>query len=128
MATATNTAAIVFEAAPADAVGDDATHYGIWDAATNGNFLGGDTIGTNPTPLELGERYEIEASSITLTFLRGTDGFTEEMAKRQRDGAVSGTLYISVHDGDPGTTGANEITDLDRATIAESGWTKADTA
>ena len=127
MATATNSGAITWEAAPQTAIDGnaDATHIGLWTALTNGNFLGGEAIGTDLSALILGEKYSIAASGLTIT-VPNTD-YTSAGGQRVVGGMVSTIIYVSVHSADPGGTGANEITDLARVSIAAgaTGWTIA---
>ena len=124
MAQATNTNAVNFEPASQEAVdaNADATHVGLWTAETGGLFLWGAAIAGDPAALELGERYRIEPGVLVITQSAGP-GETEAMAKRGIAGRIAGTLYVSVHSGDPGVTGENEITQISRASITAANWT-----
>lgn len=46
-------------------------------------------------------------------------------ANRLLDYEFSSTVYIGLHDGDPGSTGANEIAGVDRQAVAAAGWSEA---
>ena len=117
---AQNTAAVLF---PVGSAGDDATHYGFWTALAGGTFLGGKAITANVAALGAGERYRFPATMLEITANEGD--FNDAMANRALDGMIAGTLYISIHDSDPGTTGANEIAGATRQSIAAAGWTES---
>ena len=126
-ATASNTAAVQSAAAPAGAVGDDATWINTWDALTGGNSLGRQSISTNPDALALGDRYEFPAGDLVFTQPEGT-GETNHMSERKLRGAVDGGVWVSWHTGDPGAAGtANTITEIARTPIAATGFTFART-
>ena len=124
MATAVN-AAKSFAAADAAAVGEDATYIGIWTASSGGTFLWGRPITTNRAALVLGQQYQLAAGAVVITQNIGT-GETEAMAVRALNGKLAGTLYFAVHDGNTGSNGANEITDIDRISITLNEWTIAE--
>ena len=124
MATATNTAGIQYGVATT--AGTDVTHYGLFTAASGGTFLLGDAITGNPSPIAIGERYQFAASALVLTLPEGD--FTPAAAARAIQGFVDeGTVYVSLHSGDPGGTGASELTDTwySRQSVVAAGWTVA---
>lgn len=123
MATAINSGLIEWEPAPTGAINDVPSHIGLWTALTGGTFLGGDAIGNTVTALVLGEKLQISALALTLTIPDGAD-FTPAMALRMVNGMISSSIYISVHEGDPGDTGASAIP-LARQEVATGGWTTA---
>ena len=122
MATARNTADITFDQSASGANGQVASHIGIWTAATGGTLVATHAVGTTPSGLALGERLQIAATSLTLTVPTGD--FTSNMATRGINGLIAGTLHVSANTGTPATT-ANQITALDRESIASTAWTLA---
>ena len=125
MATAINTNAVIFAGAPSAAVGEDATHFGVWTARDGGTFITGDVVGGNPAALELGDKYEFESGALVVTVPMGDD-FSAAGAEWVLQGkflSANSDTWVSVHDGDPLLTGANEMTDIIRVRI--SAWTVA---
>ena len=61
---ATNSGAITFPQATADWT--QATHFGLWDAATAGNFLGGGALDTPKTVLS-GDTAEFASAALTVS-------------------------------------------------------------
>jgi hypothetical protein len=61
---ATNSGAITFPQATANWT--QATHFGLWDAATAGNFLGGGVLDTAKTVLN-GDTAEFAGAALTVT-------------------------------------------------------------
>ena len=118
MAQAVNTAAVLFAAGNA---GDDTTHVGLWTALTGGTFLGAQAITADTAALQAGERFRLPASAVVITFPEGD--FRPAMAVRGVNGIIAGTLYLSLHSADPGTTGANQIAGTARQAIALADWT-----
>ena len=124
-ATAVNTAAVQSAPAPSGAVGEDATWINLWDALAGGNNLGRQAISTNPDPLALGDRYELSAGALVLTQPEGT-GETNHLSERKIRGAVSGSVWVAWHTGDPGADGtANPVTGIARTPIAATNFTFA---
>ena len=120
-ASITNSAIINYNVA--DAAGVDATHIGLYTALTSGTFLGGVAMTSNTSVIQDGERYRFAASAITFTVANGD--FTAAMAEKLANGAVLGGLFISLHTGDPGSNGADEVTPswYARASVAANAWT-----
>ena len=116
MAILANTNAVDFQAADAAAVGEDATHVGLYSAANGGDFYGARPIPTDPAALVLGDMYQLPAGMVRITLPRGN--FEEPFAVRILNLAAALTLYAAVHDG---AAVGNEITDVDR--VAISVWT-----
>ena len=73
MATATLNANIDFATGN---VGEDATHYSLWDALTGGNKLSDGTLTNNPDALTANQFYQIESGDIVFTLPEGADGLT----------------------------------------------------
>ena len=126
MATARNTAAVLSDHAPADAVGDACTFISVWDAETGGNFLGSQSITTETDPLVLDERFRITAGGIVLTQPTSTQE-TAKLAVRALRGRI-GTqgLWIRYHSGDPGSDGSANAIPVARTNIPTSNWTFAE--
>ena len=108
MATATSNREIAFAGASGSSIGDDITWLGLWLTASGSTgFLSGIQVSNNPDALALGEVYYIAAGGLVITQTAGSSE-TEAMAIRALRGRLDGTLYLAEHEGDPGTTGANE--------------------
>ena len=122
-ATAKNTNAVDSAAASGNA---DATHFGLFDASTGGNFLQGGSLGNDPAALRSGDKYRIPANALTLTEANPAGG-TSHAAERAVRGRIAGGVWVSWHSGDPGTNGANAISTVARTQIAASGFTVART-
>ena len=116
---AENAAEILF---PAGTSGDDATHYGFWTALNGGTFFGGKAITSNVAALSAGDRYRFPAGTVRIVAEDGE--FTDAMAERMLDGAIAGTIYVSLHDAAPGDTGVNEIAGQVRQAMSAADWTK----
>ena len=99
------------------------THFGVWDASTGGNFLGGDNLTTARTPL-LGSDVEFANQAFSLTVPHGGD-VTDEGARDLLRGWGNQTLYFSLHTADPGQTGANELSGSGYARAGNSSWSYA---
>lgn len=63
-ATTANEAPVQFEADGGD--WSEATHFGVWDAASAGNFLGGGALGT-PKTVEDGDTATFDTGALTIT-------------------------------------------------------------
>ena len=126
-ASASNTNVVHSIAAPAGAVGDDATWINAWDALNGGNNLGRQQISTDPDALALGDRYQFAAGALVFTQPEGP-GETNHLSERKVRGAVAGGVWTSWHTGDPGAAGtANLIAEITRTPIAAAGFTFART-
>ncbi len=68
--------------------GDDATHWKIFDAATGGNVLWRAALSNNPAALTQNQFYRVRANQAAITQPVGSDGATEEFAKRELAGAL----------------------------------------
>ena len=124
MAKAVNTSAITFPVVTAR--GADATHWGIWDALTGGNFLYGGVNTDDTAALELGDNFRFSAGMLEIEQVQSAAArITERGAQRAIRGMITGTLYVSAHSSNPGITGAGEITanGMTRVAISAAGWT-----
>ena len=94
MAARYNTAAIRSAPVPQTAVNDVPTHYSLWSAATDGNFLQSGPLSRRPSALQLGERIEVGIGEL-----------------RMVKGAASGDLVaaIQVTNGGSGYTSAPTV-------------------
>ena len=126
-ATMTYNAAAQFPAA--QTAGDDMTHYGLWSTESGGTFYGPESgaVSNDPDALDVGDRWQIAAGEIVLTFSNGDMGAA--WAKKNADLMAAETLYLSAHTGAPGSTGANEATHTGYARIAltPANWVTAQT-
>ena len=125
MAVARNSAEISWPGATGTAIGQDGTYVGLNSALSGGDFYAGIQISNDPMPLALGEVYYIAASGLAITQTAATNE-TEAMAQRALRGRLLGTLYYSIHTGNPGTTGANESA-LARVSVAGTAFAYTDT-
>ena len=111
MATASNKQALVFDDNVTTAWTAAPTHFGIWDHATatgEVNFYGGGMIaGSSATP-GVGARVAFAVGGVRIRVTGGTNESQDEAV----NGLIDKDLYVSLHSGDPGTTGASEITRL----------------
>ena len=118
-------------AASGSAVGEDATHVTIWDAAGSGSapsggnlLVGAQAISNNPDMLASGDKYRI-ASGWTIATLTASGLMTERMARRMLTGAVTGDIWVQWHDGAPGTNGTSNVMNVARTRIQASQITVA---
>ena len=102
--------------------GIDATYIGFWTALRGGEFLGSGLIKNNPDVIADGQRYNLPVDAINIDIPNGA--YTTAMAEKIADGMILGGMYISLHNGNPGATGANEISVswYARAWVAPSKW------
>ena len=121
-----NNAELAWQGAPPGAVMTTASWIGVWSAMGGGEFYAGIQISNSPSALALGEVYYIAASGLAITQTAAANE-TEAMAGRALAGRFDGTTYLAIHDGDPGTTGANEETDLARISFASGQYAITDT-
>ena len=107
MAVATNDNVIQF-AAPTPAAWGTLSYLGFHDAATGtANFIGSSALDTSRAT-SIGADVEIPAGDFTVTQPNGE--YTDYGAERALNGALgNGSIWVSAHTGDPGTTGANEV-------------------
>ena len=88
----------------------DSVGWGLWNAATGGDFLFGGAHTNDPAPLAQYAGWRIEPLMLIVTFAASpTVGISEEGAEKALNGLFSGTVYVSHHSAAPGNTGANEI-------------------
>lgn len=121
---ASNTAAVESAAAQAGDVGDDCTHVTLWDALIGGNLLWGGAINTDPSPLALGERFQIAAGALRLEYTAAT-GETADMEERVVNGKIAGGVWVQYHTADPGSAGTDNVINIARTPVAENGFTVA---
>ena len=118
MATATLNADVVFRVGDA---GDDATKWKLYTAESGGMLLWAANLSNNPSPLTQNQFYRVRANQITITQAIGSDGATEEFAKRELTGALSDSTWLELFD-------VNNNADrslTDRVEIPIAGWTIA---
>ena len=123
MAQGTNSNEVLSIPTPQAEVGKDCTWCVLHDQAVGGNPLLKVQITTNPRALALGESYRIAAGAIVLNQPVGT-GETEVMARRAIIGRLSGGVYVSYHEDDPGEMlNLHLIAGLERTFIPLNGFT-----
>lgn len=87
-----------------------ATHFGIWDAASGGNYLMGGALSI-PVTLFLGETARFSAGRLKVNCEGGASDYLKpkilDKVLKNTDFTVT-AAYLSVHTGDPGGTGASE--------------------
>jgi len=106
-----NTGLITFDTASGDWL--EATYFGLWDALTVGNFLGGAALTTPRTVLsgQYGE-FAISALDITAATAFGNTTLDNIINALFRNTSLQvAQAYMALHSGDPGGTGANELAD-----------------
>ena len=111
MATGTNTNNEDFAVG---SVGDDATHWTMWDAPNAGNLKWVSAVSGNPAALAANEFYRLQPGDISISVPEGTDGATGSGAADGVRGimglANSGIgRYYQLHDGAPGGNGTNNV-------------------
>ena len=115
MADLTTNAIITFAAPPS--AGEDATFLGFFASENGTDFLFAVPITGNPDALALGEFYQVPIGDLDLTQAATSNAnikLGEAGARRMLTGLITGGGWAAVFDGDPGTTGANEIGAIDR--------------
>lgn len=100
----------------------EAGYFGVWDAETDGNFLGGGAVSVARTVL-VGEYAEwaIGELDVTCGAQWGND-FRDSIlnALLRNTALVVAQAYMSLHSGDPGGTGANELSGNNYGRVAMS--------
>ena len=114
MASATLNDNVVFAVG---STGQDANAWRLYDAESGGNELWRDNLANDPDPLALNQFYRVEANGFVITQPVGTDGATEEFAKRELRGALGPTTWAQLYQGNAAVTG--------RAAISLALWTIA---
>ena len=104
-------------------VGDDATHWTLWDASSGGNLLWSAALDNDPDALTANQFYRVEAGDITITLAIGSDGATEEAAQRCLEGLIDTATYLQLHSGAPGSSGTDNVLTSTRVEVTESEWT-----
>lgn len=92
------------------------THFGIWDASTSGNFLGGSSLAASRTINEA-DTVSFAVGELDINLSNSTFLANELLDHVFGNAAYTApaTLYFSLHTGAPSTTGANEATGTDYA-------------
>lgn len=120
MATATLSTEAVFNVGSA---GQDATKWKLFDAAADGNELWSDTLANNPAALAQNQFYRVRANQFVVTQPVGTDGATEEFARRELRGALSPTTWLQLFD--TGGDGGADRALTNRVAVPIASWTIA---
>lgn len=115
-----NTSAVVFPTATGNWT--QATYGGLWDAATLGNFLFGGALTANITVLNAEiARFAAGAFDISMTGKFGTTTIHNIINALLRNTSLQvAQAYASLHSGDPGTSGTNELSGNNYARVAMS--------
>ena len=111
MATVTHDSEILTPAVVVAQDNSDATHYGVWhgDPDSGGTFLWGNSLSNNPNAARTGDRWRFAAGAIVLTQNSTAGRESDDLQQRKLAGVIAGGLYVAMHTGNPGTTGANLI-------------------
>ena len=122
MARARNTDVIEFTSPTSDWAPVDPTYFGLWNHATNtanSNFIGGVLLTSDNDAPEEDARIRFIALALSITVQGGLRGVRErDILKQQILGTSAGgattitdaNVWVSLHTGDPGNTGSNELT------------------
>lgn len=78
--------------------GQDATKWKLFDASTGGNELWEDDLTNNPVALVQNQFYRVRSGQLVITQPIGTDGATEEFAKRELRGALGPSTWLQLFD------------------------------
>ena len=121
MAVARNNIVITF---PTPSAEWDVTHWGLFLHSTDNDpedFALGDNLGS-PQTIPAGSTVTFPISNISITIPNGDA--TNVGSDRAVDGFIAGTLYLSLHGSNPGSTGAGEISggNYSREPITSSQW------
>ena len=123
MPTVKNTNNVLFTTAALTLVNTDATHITTWDAASGGNYIHQQSLSNDPSPLQLGQRYEIAAEKLSLRRTRPRMRATKARSGRS-GGRTKGGLWVQLHSAAPGAYGTdNVIAGIPRVQVPEAGWT-----
>lgn len=128
MASATNTSSVEFSSG-VTGNWQRPTHFGVWTHATGttaSQFIGRSALTGSPAAPVTGASVSFAAGALSLTI--DETELTNEGAKQALMGITDVALYISLHTGDPGTTGASEFVSSSspgyaRKVVASTGWT-----
>lgn len=80
--------------------------WGLWDAQTSGNLLYDVDVSPDTAAPQIGADVEAAAEALGWSF---TGVPNAGSIAAMKSGLLSGTRYITLHTGNPGTTGANVI-------------------
>ena len=121
MAAITNDNTITF--GPPTATWLDVTHAGIRFGGSGQAFYGRSALSNNPDPAQSGATVEFAAGDLDFSIPAGE--LTEAAVQAMATALVSSGLIVSLHSGNPGTTGANELSGSGyaRVTVAAGDWT-----
>lgn len=97
-------------------VESDSPWISLWDAETNGNFIGADQA-TPPRAIQVGEDWKIPSGQLRLSL---ASSLSAALAGRILNMAIgsaaltgsSAAPYLQAHKGDPGVDGNNNIADV----------------
>ena len=120
MATVDNVSVIQFPTP--NAAWDQPTHFGVWSAASGGDFLGGSALGSTVTAPAIGADVEFAAGALDIEIPDGE--FTTDGADLAIAGFIGTALYVSLHSSNPGSSGNNELSggNYARVMVASAGW------
>ena len=126
--TTTLTYALEVNFPEATSAGAVVQELGLWDTQEGGNFLGYIPIAEPSEPIQVGERFTVPASHTVISFNSIPAGFTNywdlAIINLIKDNQ---TLYLSLHSGTSGSTGANELAGggYQRQLLTSQGFTVA---
>ena len=102
MATGTNDNEITWSALPS---GTDPTYVGFFTTSTGTGFIGANTITSN---VAANTSFRLAPGALDINYTTGGD-LVELGRRRAIAGVVDGGIWVSLHDGNPGNGGANEV-------------------
>ena len=119
--TVSNTAAVTFPT-PTSAWAQP-THFGYRTAANGGTWIGGDALSAAVAAPQAGATVQFPANALVVELPPGeweAGGVAKGLV-----GFISGTLYVTLHSGNPGADGANELAGggYQRVAIPANAWT-----
>ena len=119
MAVRRNTATLTFPTATGS--WGNVTHFGFRTTAGGGTWLGGDAL-NNARQVAIGATPSFAAQELSVTVPDGEA--TAAGGLRAANGFISGTVYVTLHNGNPGANGTNEVSGggYARAAIAANAW------
>lgn len=121
MATATLNDNVIFAVGT---TGQDANGWRLYDAESGGNELWRDDLANDPAALQQNQFYRIASGEFVITQPIGTDGATEEFAKRELRGALGPETWAELRQitRDGGGTVLTDVAVTGRVSVPIARW------